>query len=225
MHSTARILRMILFGICGALSISSVTAQVTTATFYGIVNDATGAVVPGAMVSLTNVGTSEVYRKVSDSTGEFGFQFLPVGTYTLRIEAQGFRAVETSGITLTAGQQTRQTYQLDVGAVTETLKVEGTAPLLNTVSAEQQQSIDGTTAKELPLARRDFSGLLKLGTGTSVATNGTVRMNGAGEAGTNFSVDGTAASGNTEGRTLFHLWKLRLHTDHEPGGNRRGADG
>ncbi|HTM14914.1 MAG TPA: TonB-dependent receptor [Bryobacteraceae bacterium] len=176
------------------------TAQVTTATLYGIVNDATGAVVPGAMVSLTNVGTSEVYRKVSDSAGEFGFQFLPVGTYTLRIEAQGFKARETSGITLTAGQQTRQTYQLDIGAVTETLKVEGSAPLLNTVSAEQQQSIDSTTAKELPLARRDFSGLLKLGTGVSTSTNGTVRMNGAGEAGTNYSVDGTSASGNTEGR-------------------------
>ena len=204
MYSISRIFkigRLLLLAVCCALSISSVTAQVTTATFYGIVNDATGAVVPGAMVSLTNVGTSEVYRKVSDASGEFGFQFLPVGTYTLRIEAQGFRARETSGITLTAGQQTRQTYQLDVGAVTETLKVEGSAPLLNTVSAEQQQSIDSTTAKELPLARRDFSGLLKLGTGVSTATNGTVRMNGAGEAGTNFSVDGTAASGNTEGRT------------------------
>ena len=199
MQSLSRIFRMLV--VCCAVSMRLVTAQVTTATFYGIVNDATGAVVPGAMVSLTNAGTSEVYRKVTDAAGEFGFQFLPVGTYTLRIEAQGFRALENSGITFTAGQQTRQTYPLDVGSVTETLKVEGTAPLLNTVSAEQQQSIDSTTAKELPLARRDFSGLLKLGTGVSTATNGTVRMNGAGEAGTNFSVDGTAASGNTEGRT------------------------
>src|SRR6202051_1590876 len=99
MYSISRIFRVILLGVCCALSISSVAAQVTTATVYGIVNDSTGAVVPGAMVSLTNVGTSEVYRKVSDATGEFGFQFLPVGTYTLRIEAQGFRALESSGIT------------------------------------------------------------------------------------------------------------------------------
>ena len=127
MYSISPIFRMMLFGVCCALSVRFVTAQVTTATFYGIVNDATGAVVPGAMVSLTNVGTSEVYRKVSDAAGEFGFQFLPVGTYTLRIEAQGFRALENSGITFTAGQQTRQTYPLDVGSVTETLKVEGTA--------------------------------------------------------------------------------------------------
>src|ERR1700746_257510 len=129
MYSISRIFRigrLLLLAVCCALSMGLVTAQVTTATVYGIVNDATGAVVPGAMVSLRNDATSENFSKVSDAAGEFGFQFLPVGTYTLRIEAQGFKALETSGITLTAGQQTRQTYQLDVGAVTETLKVEGT---------------------------------------------------------------------------------------------------
>ena len=89
MHSIARIFKMgrlLLLGVCLAVSMNSVTAQVTTATLYGIVNDATGAVVPGAMVSLRNEATSETYRKVSDAAGEFGFQFLPVGTYTLRIE-------------------------------------------------------------------------------------------------------------------------------------------
>ena len=182
-----------------ALLMGSASAQVTTATFYGIVNDSTGAVIPGASVNLKNEDTAAAYHKTTDAAGEFGFDFLPVGTYTLRIEAQGFKALETSGIVLTAGQQTRQNYQLQIGAVSETLKVEGTAPLLNTVSAEQQQSIDSSTARELPLARRDFSGLLKVGTGVSTG-NGQLRMNGVGEAGTNYSVDGTSAGGNTEGR-------------------------
>jgi hypothetical protein len=190
---------LLFLAVCCALSIGSVSAQVTTATLYGIVNDSTGAVVPGAAVSLRDEETSAVYRKTSDAAGEYGFEFLPVGTYTLRIEAQGFKALETSGIILTAGQQARQTYRLQIGVVTETVKVEGTAPLLNTVSAEQQQSIDSDTARELPLARRDFSGLLKIGTGVSTGS-GQLRMNGVGEAGTNYSVDGTSASGNTEGR-------------------------
>jgi hypothetical protein len=185
--------------VCCTTLVSFTAAQVITATLYGIVTDATGAVVPGATVSIRNEETSASYRKVSDAAGEFGFEFLPVGTYTLRIEGPGFKALETSGITLTAGQQARRTYQLEVGVVTETVKVEGTAPLLNTVSAEQQQSIDSGTAKELPLARRDFSGLLRLGTGVSTGS-GQLRMNGVGEAGTNYSVDGTSASGNTEGR-------------------------
>jgi hypothetical protein len=191
--------RLLLLAACCALSINCVSAQVTTATYYGIVKDSTGAVIPGASINLRNQETSSVYRQTSDSAGEYGFDFLPVGTYTLRIEAQGFKALETSGIVLSAGQQARQSFQLEIGAVSETVKVEGTAPLLNTVSAEQQQTFDSSTARELPLARRDFSGLLKIGTGVSTGT-GQLRMNGVGEAGTNYSVDGTSASGNTEGR-------------------------
>src|SRR5689334_22740128 len=67
---------------------SLISGQVSTATFYGIVNDPTGAVVPGAAVTVTNVETALAYHKTSDSSGEFGFDFLPTGTYTLRIEAQ-----------------------------------------------------------------------------------------------------------------------------------------
>ncbi|HKE21055.1 MAG TPA: TonB-dependent receptor [Bryobacteraceae bacterium] len=191
--------RTLLLGACAALLAGQALAQVTTATFYGIVYDSTGAVVPGASVNLRNDETAAAYHKTSDAAGEFGFDFLPGGTYTLRIEGNGFKALETSGIVLTAGQQARQSYQLEIGVVSETVKVEGTAPLLNTVSAEQQQSIDSGTARELPLARRDFSGLLKIGTGVS-AGGGVVRMNGVGQAGTNYSVDGTSAGGNTEGR-------------------------
>ena len=83
--------------------------QVSTATFYGIATDSTRAVVPGAAVTLTNTETGVAYHKVSDNLGEFVFDFLPTGTYNLRIEAQGFKAQETKGITLTAGQQARQT--------------------------------------------------------------------------------------------------------------------
>src|SRR5262249_10441406 len=72
------------------LAVSAV-AQVTTATFYGIVTDSTGAVAPGATVTLTNEGTSATLTRTSDQNGEFGFDFLPVGTYILRIEAKGFK--------------------------------------------------------------------------------------------------------------------------------------
>ncbi len=114
--------------------LSPARGQVATATLYGIATDSSRAVVPGAAVTLTNTQTAATYRKVSDSAGEFVFDFLPTGTYTLRIEAQGFKANETKGITLTAGQQARQTYMLDVGSISETVSVAGTAPLLNAVS-------------------------------------------------------------------------------------------
>jgi hypothetical protein len=188
--------RIALFTTC---FLGSLFGQVTTATLYGIVNDATGGTVPNAAATLTNDETAVAYHKVSSSTGELEFDFLPVGTYTLRIQAPGFKELETKGFILTAGQQTRQSYVMEVGSIHETVSVESTTPLLNTVSAEQHQSVDNSTVTELPLARRDFSGILSVGTGVSAAT-GALRMNGVGIGGTNYSVDGTGASGNTEGR-------------------------
>ncbi|MGH9660859.1 MAG: carboxypeptidase-like regulatory domain-containing protein, partial [Bryobacteraceae bacterium] len=76
----------------------TVSAQVTTATFYGIVTDPTGAVVPGANVTLTHEGTSAAAARTADAAGEFVFDFLRVGSYTLRIEARGFKKYESKGI-------------------------------------------------------------------------------------------------------------------------------
>jgi outer membrane receptor protein involved in Fe transport len=180
--------------------LGSALGQVTTATFYGIATDSTRAVVPGATVTLTNNETGAIYRKVSDGAGEFGFDFLPTGTYTLRIEAAGFKTYESKGIALTAGQQSRQTYTLDVGSINETVSVAGTATLLNAVSAEQQQSIEGSEVAQLPLQRRNVSNILPVGTGVSNA-GGAIRMNGVGRNGTAYSVDGTNASGNAEQRS------------------------
>src|SRR6266568_3033866 len=188
---------------CLALSLtllSSVGGQVSTANFYGIATDSSGAVVPAAVVTMTNTETATVFRKVSDGAGEFQFDFLPTGTYNLRIEAPGFKVNETKGITLTAGQQARQTYMLDVGSISETVSVAGTATLLNAVSAEQQQSIDDSEVSQLPLQRRNVSNILPVGTGVSDA-GGAVRMNGFGRNGTVYSVDGVNASANAEQRS------------------------
>jgi outer membrane receptor protein involved in Fe transport len=186
-------------GLCLALLVPA-RAQVSTANFYGIATDTSGAVVPGAVVTMTNNDTAAVFRKTTDASGEFQFDFLPSGTYNLRIEAQGFKINETKGISLTAGQQSRQTYTLEVGSISETISVTGTSPLLNAVSAEQQQSIAGTEVGQLPLQRRNVSNMLPVGTGVSNA-GGAVRMNGFGRNGTYYSVDGVNASGNAEQRS------------------------
>jgi len=92
--------------VCLAMLMSPGVApgQVTTATFYGIVNDPTGAVIAGATVSLTQQDTGAVVNAMTDSSGEFTFDFLRAGTYDLRIEAPGFKAYSSRGITLTASQ-------------------------------------------------------------------------------------------------------------------------
>src|SRR5262247_2334384 len=173
-------------------------AQVTTATFYGIVTDSSGAVLSNVAVTLTHEGSGTVITKVTDETGEFVFNFLPVGFYTLKIELQGFKTFESSRIELRAAQNIRQSFTLEVGKVTETVKVTGEGPLVNTVAPEQTQSFSSLEVKELPLARRNFTNILRIGTGITTAGEGGVRLNGLGRSGTKIAVDGTEASGNPE---------------------------
>jgi hypothetical protein len=172
-------------------------AQVTTATFYGIVTDPTAAVVPGATVTLTNEGTQAQTTHTTDQAGEFAFTFVRVGTYTLRIEASGFKAFQSAGIELGAAQNVRQSYALEIGAVTETVEVTSATPLVNTVSAEQRENITTLQISELPLSRRNIAGIVTLGTGV-VRSTGDIYLNGSGRGGTQVSVDGTDATSNPE---------------------------
>jgi hypothetical protein len=176
-----------------------VWAQETTATFYVVVTDSSGGVVPGATVTVTHEATGAVVTKATSAQGEAVFDFLRVGSYALRIESQGFKRLETKGLELSAAQNVRQTFVLEVGAVTETVSVESSAPLINTVSSEQLNTIDMTKITELPMFRRNYTNLLALNTGVTMAAEG-VRMNGIGKNGVSYTVDGTDAGGNPEGR-------------------------
>src|SRR5262245_12740800 len=181
------------------VSFTTASAQQTTATLHAVVNDTSGAVVPGAPVTLTHDATGTVTRRISDASGEAQFDFLRVGAYTIRIEALGFKRYESHGSELLAGQQIRQSFVLEVGAISETVQVESAAPLVNTVSTEQLQTFSDMTVKQLPLARRNVGNLLRIGTGVTY-TGESVRMDGTGKNGSLYTVDGTDASGNPEGR-------------------------
>ncbi|HET7100328.1 MAG TPA: TonB-dependent receptor, partial [Terriglobia bacterium] len=174
--------------------------QANSATYYGTVTDPTGAVVPGAKVTLIAQGTRATTAKITGNSGDFAFSFVPVGAYTLRIEAKGFKAYVATGIVLTAGQQVRQTFHLQLGSAVQTVSVTGSTPLVNTVSAQQTHGYSLTDATQLPLENRNFSGLLKINTGVVPSQNGSgVDMNGIGKNGTVYSLDGTNASGNSGG--------------------------
>src|SRR6185312_3322295 len=116
--------------------------------------------------------------------------------------AKGFSTYVNTGVILTAGQQARQSYALEVGSSAQTVSVEGGTPLVNTVSAQQLHNYSLSEARELPLQNRNFSGLLKINAGVvaSQGNNGSgVDMNGVGRNGTAYSLDGTNASGNSGG--------------------------
>ena len=173
--------------------------QQTTATFRAVVTDATGASVPQATVTLTHQEMGTVIVRPIGNEGEASFDFLRVGAYKIRVEAAGFKRLESAGLELSAAQNVRQTFVLEVGATTETVNVESSAALINTVSSEQLNTFESAKIKELPIFRRNYTNLLAINTGVTMAAEG-VRMNGVGKNGVSYTVDGTDAGGNPEGR-------------------------
>src|SRR6266436_813418 len=138
--------------------------QRTDATFSGAVTDASGAVLPGAEIQLINEGTAAVLQQLTGETGEFRFDFVPVGMYTLKIGLAGFRSYESRAIPLGAAQNVRRTYALEVGSITDNVTVTGEAPLVNTVSTEQRMSLDTFEIKNLPMVNRNITNVLEVAT-------------------------------------------------------------
>src|SRR5215831_14952372 len=127
-------------------------AQRTTATFAGIVQDSTGAVLPGVEASLTNEGTSAVLQTVTNETGEFLIDFVPPGTYTLKLGLPGFKGYESRGIPLGAAQTVRRTYNVTVT---------GEAALVNSLSTEQRLTLDTIQVMNLPMINRNVTSIIE----------------------------------------------------------------
>ena len=179
-----------------------IPAQVTTATIHGIVLDASGAVVPGARVTVSSDQTVLRQHVISDSHGEVTITFLPVGAYSVSVEMNGFKTYAEHGISLVAGQELRRDFTLAIGSTGETVNVSGQAPLVNAVTAEQDVNFPESKVRELPLVRRDISNVLNLAAGVASGTDVGVSMNGLPPRGFLFTIDGVNAAGDPELRSL-----------------------
>src|SRR5213595_1631168 len=121
---------------------SILSAQGFRATVVGRVTDDTGAVVPGAMITITNIGTNESRSVVVNDNGDYAIPQLAPGQYTLTAEYTGFNKVVRSGIVLETGQQARLDVVLKVGAVTEEVEVSAAAALVTTETATIGNVVD-----------------------------------------------------------------------------------
>jgi hypothetical protein len=130
-----------------------------TATLSGSVLDPAGAAVSGAKVILTSpeIGFSRTYSTAA--SGLYTFTFLPQSTYSLEVEAQGFKHYKQAGITLVAGQAAEQNVGLVVGAVTDKIEITSQAPLLNADDANISEDLSARFAEDLPLNFRSVISL------------------------------------------------------------------
>jgi hypothetical protein len=128
----------------------------------GVVTDPSGSIVVGATVIVTNSQTNVARTTTTNSAGNYTFPALQPGVYSLKAEMQGFQGEVREAVDLQVEQIARIDFHLRIGAVTETVKVVGGAPLLNTESATVGTVIDNTRIVELPLNGRSFTQLIAL---------------------------------------------------------------
>src|SRR5215471_18189002 len=142
------------------------TAQTTTGSIVGTVTDVTGAVVPGAAVTITNVDTGIATKAPTDSSGNYVVTALPVGHYSVTVEARGFKKSVSGGITLNVQDRIGVNVVLELGQITETVEVQGVAAALQTDTSYLGQVVDSQKIVDLPLNGRFFTRLAVLTAGT-----------------------------------------------------------
>jgi outer membrane receptor protein involved in Fe transport len=141
-------------------------AQVTTADVVGKVTDASGAVVPGAMVTVTNLGTNIARAVTADERGDYVVNLLPIGRYSVRVEVGGFKTF-TAELTLVAGDRARVDTRMEVGTTSETVQITAELPALQTDSSTLGTAITGKLVQDLPLNGRNYVQLAQLVPGVS----------------------------------------------------------
>ncbi len=143
-------------GVILLLCTSILAAQGFRATIVGRVTDDSGAVVPGAKITITNTGTNEIRSVIVGDNGEYSIPQLAPGNYSLTAEYAGFNRVVRSGIVLETNQQARFDISLKVGALTEEVQVSASAPLVASENAALGNVVDQKKIVELPLNGRDY---------------------------------------------------------------------
>src|SRR5882762_2493882 len=148
------------------------TAQTTNGLITGVISDSTGAILPDAQISVTNVGTGLTRTTTSNASGDYILPQLPPGVYKLNVSKDGFASVSHDNIQLQVNQSITLGFQLGAGATSQTIDVSGTAPQLNTTSATLSNVVSHEETVGLPLNGREFTQLTLLTPGAAPVQNG-----------------------------------------------------
>ncbi len=148
----------------------SAWAQLSTATLFGAVTDNSGAVIPNATITLTQVDTNFTRTVKSNEQGQYRAEFLPIGSYTAKVEASGFQVMEQKGIALTATQHADLNFTLSVGIESTVVQVTSEVPLVNLGNSTLSRTVDSIEVDNLPLVGRNAYRLLDLTPGVQSNT-------------------------------------------------------
>ncbi|MBZ2184867.1 MAG: TonB-dependent receptor [Bryobacter sp.] len=173
-------------------------AQANLGTILGNISDSSGAVIPAAQVTATNLATNDSRGATTNETGYYEIPLLPPGRYKLVIEAAGFKREERANITLLTGERIRISAAMQVGAAAETIEVTAGTPLVKTDTTELGVVIDNKKIVDMPLNGRNFIQLIGLQPGV-IAGGGMggrpgIQYGGLSVWSSTYNLDGTDAS-------------------------------
>ena len=185
-----------------ALTMPAGWCQTITGAITGTVTDSSGAAIPGATVTATNVSTGVATPTQSNQNGIYNLRFLQIGQYRISVSASGFSTQTTNPFALEVSQEARIDVKMSIGSAAQTVNVTSAAPILNTENPTTGDSITAAMTTEMPLQARNFSALTTLVAGAitpnpsaqnSVARagyNGGYFQNGNREQTNNYTLDG-----------------------------------
>jgi hypothetical protein len=185
--------------------------QVTTASIRGTVTDATGAVVPGATVTVKTGQTGFTRETTTNPSGFYSFAELPLGTYTIEVTLTGFKSAVRTGIVLNVADVRAEDVRLEPGALSETVTVESAALAVKTIGGEVSGLVTGEQVRELPLNGRNFLQLGTLMPGVSQGDGFNTKDRGL-MSGIELAVSGSGLGGN--------MWTVDGANNNDVGSNR-----
>jgi hypothetical protein len=144
----------------------------TTSAIVGQVTDATGAVVPGASITITNQETGLKRSATSDDGGRFNFPQLKPGAYSVKVEAQGFQRKQNDNVVSGLGQKQTVNFTLNVAQSNESVEVSAESPLINTGNANTSTTLSAKALEDLPNPGGDLTYPLQFAAGALINTAG-----------------------------------------------------
>src|SRR5579863_8301445 len=192
--------------VCALLLCVFAAQAQNTADIVGTVTDQSGGAVPNAKVTVTNTSTNVSHSMQTGAAGDFSFTLLPVGSYSVAVEANGFKKFQASNVSLAAGDRARVDAPMQVGEQNVTVEVSASqAPILQTDSATVGGLVTSQATQDLPLNGRNVINLVQMAPGANEGTQSslgggnrpddrrqtsTVSANGQSDGSNNFLLDG-----------------------------------
>ncbi|MCC6858692.1 MAG: TonB-dependent receptor [Bryobacterales bacterium] len=203
------LLLVFVLSITADIQISPLWGQTTSTEILGRVSDASGAVIPGATVTITRTATGESRTATTNQAGDYTFPLIEVGLYTVRCESAGFRSSTVTGLRVETQQKARVDFTMQIGEVTEKIEVAASAVALQTEDASIGSVVENKRVVDLPLNGRNITNLavmtpgLQFGSRTGLAdgqggfpipgTGISVIANGQREINQSVTIDGVEA--------------------------------